>query len=80
MGQEVRLSLGLSTMQVTVRFSSAKFPEGKIDGETPTLSPPPQFLQGILKGKEIFSSPCARDSAHRTTDPLIYRARAPCVL
>ncbi|GFU91621.1 hypothetical protein TNCV_2543831 [Trichonephila clavipes] len=34
MGLEARLSLALSTIQVTVRFSSAKFPEGAIDGGT----------------------------------------------
>ncbi|GFW41141.1 hypothetical protein TNCV_841821 [Trichonephila clavipes] len=37
MGLEVRLSLALSTIQVTVRFSSAKFPEGTIDGDTTYL-------------------------------------------
>ncbi|GFU14198.1 hypothetical protein TNCV_4167941 [Trichonephila clavipes] len=35
MGLEVRLSLTLSTIQLTVRFSSAKFPEETIDGERP---------------------------------------------
>ncbi|GFX46984.1 transposase [Trichonephila clavipes] len=33
-----------------------------------------------LKGREIFSSPCTRDSAHKTTDALIQRARTSCVL
>ncbi|GFT28708.1 dynein heavy chain 2, axonemal [Trichonephila clavipes] len=33
-GLEVRLSLALSTLQVTVRISSAKFPEVTIDGDT----------------------------------------------
>ncbi|GFV64738.1 hypothetical protein TNCV_3275091 [Trichonephila clavipes] len=59
MGLEERLSLTLRTMQVTVRFSSAKFPEGTIDGDTTSLSPPPYAWK--LKGKEIFSDPCARD-------------------
>ncbi|GFX92293.1 hypothetical protein TNCV_1112201 [Trichonephila clavipes] len=44
MGLEVRLSLAMSTIQVTVRFSSVKIPKGKIDGNTTSLSPPPQFL------------------------------------
>ncbi|GFW52503.1 hypothetical protein TNCV_404311 [Trichonephila clavipes] len=66
-GLEVGLSLALSTIQVTVRFSSAKFPEGTIDGDT-------TYLHNVcmeLKGREIFSSSCARDSAHKTSDPLI---------
>ncbi|GFV44457.1 hypothetical protein TNCV_4737111 [Trichonephila clavipes] len=37
MGLEVRLSLALGTIQVTVRFSSAKFPEETIDGDTTYL-------------------------------------------
>ncbi|GFT18953.1 transposable element Tcb1 transposase [Trichonephila clavipes] len=77
-GLEVRLSLALSTLQMTVRFSSAKIPEGTIDGDTTYL-----YLQNFcmeLKGREIFSSPCARDSARKTSDPLIYRARTPCAL
>ncbi|GFU94140.1 hypothetical protein TNCV_967101 [Trichonephila clavipes] len=37
MGLEVRLSLALSTIQVAVRFSSAKFPEGTIDWDTTYL-------------------------------------------
>ncbi|GFW55703.1 hypothetical protein TNCV_120871 [Trichonephila clavipes] len=37
MGLEVRLSLALSTIQVTVRFILAKFPEGTIDGDTTYL-------------------------------------------
>ncbi|GFU06755.1 hypothetical protein TNCV_4353201 [Trichonephila clavipes] len=36
-GLEVRMSLALSTIQVTVRFSSAKFPEGTIDGATTSI-------------------------------------------
>ncbi|GFV30871.1 hypothetical protein TNCV_4013051 [Trichonephila clavipes] len=36
--QEVRLSLALSTIQVTVRFSSAKFPEETTDGNTNSTS------------------------------------------
>ncbi|GFY10630.1 retrovirus-related Pol polyprotein from transposon TNT 1-94 [Trichonephila clavipes] len=49
------LALALSTIQVTVRISSAKFPEGTIDGDTTYL-----HLHNLgmeLKGKEIFSSP-----------------------
>ncbi|GFV58919.1 uncharacterized protein TNCV_1826271 [Trichonephila clavipes] len=52
---EVRLSLALSTKQMTVRISSAKFPEGTIDGDTTYL-----YLHNLgkeLKGKEIFSTP-----------------------
>ncbi|GFX66874.1 hypothetical protein TNCV_999131 [Trichonephila clavipes] len=37
MGLEVHLALALSTIQVTVRFISAKFPEGTIDGDTTYL-------------------------------------------
>ncbi|GFV20508.1 hypothetical protein TNCV_4142691 [Trichonephila clavipes] len=37
LGLEVRLSLVLSTIQVTVRFSSEKSPEGMIDGNTTYL-------------------------------------------
>ncbi|GFW92729.1 hypothetical protein TNCV_1735221 [Trichonephila clavipes] len=60
MGLEVRLSLALSTIQVTVRFSSAKFPEGTIDGDTTSISPS-TIPAWKLKGREIVSSPCARD-------------------
>ncbi|GFX05356.1 hypothetical protein TNCV_1645561 [Trichonephila clavipes] len=69
MGQGVRLSLALSTIQVTVRFSSAKFSEGTIDGDTNY----PHLHNYCMEseGGEIFSSPCIRDSAHKTTDPLI---------
>ncbi|GFS66132.1 hypothetical protein TNCV_2511081 [Trichonephila clavipes] len=67
--QEVRLSLSLSTIQVTVRFSSAKFPEGTIDGNTTYLHLHNFCME--LKGREIFFSPCARDSAHKTSDSLI---------
>ncbi|GFX89012.1 hypothetical protein TNCV_2853121 [Trichonephila clavipes] len=66
---EVRLSLALSTIQVTVRFSSAKFPEGTIDGDT-TYFHLHNFCMG-LEGREIFSSSCARDSAHKISDPLV---------
>ncbi|GFT75648.1 hypothetical protein TNCV_1136061 [Trichonephila clavipes] len=42
MGKNLRLSLALSTIQVTVRFKlDGKLPEGAIDGETRPLSPPP---------------------------------------
>ncbi|GFX98418.1 hypothetical protein TNCV_4001871 [Trichonephila clavipes] len=68
-GQELRLSLALSTIQVTVRFSSAKFPEGTIDGNTTYLHLNNFCIE--LKGREIFSSTCARDLAHKTSDPLI---------
>ncbi|GFU07609.1 hypothetical protein TNCV_2225751 [Trichonephila clavipes] len=37
MGLQVRLSLALNTIQVTVRFSSEEFPEGMIDGDTTYL-------------------------------------------
>ncbi|GFT54225.1 hypothetical protein TNCV_2467361 [Trichonephila clavipes] len=68
-GLDVRLSLALSTIQVTVRFSSAIFPEGSIDGNTTHLHLHNFCME--LKGRKIFSSPCARDSAHKTSDPLI---------
>ncbi|GFV43442.1 hypothetical protein TNCV_5071 [Trichonephila clavipes] len=35
--REVRMSLALSTIQVTVRISSVKFLEGSIDGDTTYL-------------------------------------------
>ncbi|GFW98767.1 hypothetical protein TNCV_2837281 [Trichonephila clavipes] len=69
MGLDARLSLALSTIQVTVRFSSAKFPEGTIDGDTTYLHFHNVCME--LKEREIFSSLCARDSAHKTSDPLI---------
>ncbi|GFU65660.1 hypothetical protein TNCV_635831 [Trichonephila clavipes] len=50
----VRLSLALATIQVTVRISSVKFPEGTIDGDTTYL-----HLHNLgmeLKEREIFSS------------------------
>ncbi|GFW18177.1 hypothetical protein TNCV_4007171 [Trichonephila clavipes] len=54
-GLEVRLLLALSTMQVIVRISSAKFPERTIDGDTTYLHL--NNLDMELKGMEIFSSP-----------------------
>ncbi|GFW59028.1 hypothetical protein TNCV_2831341 [Trichonephila clavipes] len=60
---EERLSLALSTIQVTVGFSSAKFPEGAINGDTTYISNS-TISAWKLKGREIFSSPCARDLAH----------------
>ncbi|GFU82982.1 hypothetical protein TNCV_935851 [Trichonephila clavipes] len=64
-GLEVRLSLALSTVQVTVRFSSAKFPEGTIESDTTYLY---NYCME-LNGREIFSSLWARDSAHKTFGP-----------
>ncbi|GFS90672.1 hypothetical protein TNCV_3770991 [Trichonephila clavipes] len=54
-GLEVCLSLALSTRKVTVRFSSAKFPEKTIDGETTYLHLHNFCIE--LKGREIFFSP-----------------------
>ncbi|GFV09521.1 hypothetical protein TNCV_3159181 [Trichonephila clavipes] len=48
-------ALVLSTIQVPVRISSAKFPEGMIDGGTTYLHLPNLGME--LKGREIFSSP-----------------------
>ncbi|GFT39294.1 uncharacterized protein TNCV_2422131 [Trichonephila clavipes] len=56
-----------STIKVTARISSVKFPEGMVDGDTIYL-----HLHNIdmeLMGREIFSSPCTRDSAHKTFGP-----------
>ncbi|GFV85297.1 hypothetical protein TNCV_929271 [Trichonephila clavipes] len=53
-GLEVRLSLALATIQVTVRISSAKFPEGTIDGDTTYLHLHNSGME--LKGREMFSS------------------------
>ncbi|GFW67548.1 hypothetical protein TNCV_3392191 [Trichonephila clavipes] len=52
---EVRLSLALSTIQVTVRISSAKFPERMIDGDTTDSHL--HNLSMELKGKKVFYSP-----------------------
>ncbi|GFV86149.1 hypothetical protein TNCV_671461 [Trichonephila clavipes] len=52
---EVRLSLALRTIQVTVRISSVKFSEGTIDGDT-TYVHLHNFAMR-LEGREIFSSP-----------------------
>ncbi|GFT75468.1 hypothetical protein TNCV_4832831 [Trichonephila clavipes] len=49
------LTLALSTMQVTVRFSSVKFPKWTIDGET--TYPHLHNLGMELNGREIFFSP-----------------------
>ncbi|GFT55421.1 hypothetical protein TNCV_3189281 [Trichonephila clavipes] len=56
-GLEVRLSLtlALSAMQVTVRFSSANFPKWTIDGET--TYPHLHNLGMELNAREIFFSP-----------------------
>ncbi|GFY27633.1 hypothetical protein TNCV_910841 [Trichonephila clavipes] len=64
---EVRLSLTLRTIQVTVRFSSAKFPEGTIDGDTTYLHLHTFAME--LKGGIYAPVPCTRDSAHRTFRP-----------
>ncbi|GFS95940.1 hypothetical protein TNCV_4277341 [Trichonephila clavipes] len=47
--------LGLEHHKVTVRISSAKFPEGTIDGDTTYLHLLNLVME--LKGREIFSSP-----------------------
>ncbi|GFT52096.1 hypothetical protein TNCV_4504741 [Trichonephila clavipes] len=70
-GLEVRLSLtlALSAIRVTVGISSVKFPEGTIDGDTTYL-----HLHNLgmeLKGREYSPVPCTRDSAHKTSYPLI---------
>ncbi|GFW86136.1 hypothetical protein TNCV_1969441 [Trichonephila clavipes] len=52
---EVRLSLALSTIQVTIRFSTAKFPEETIDGDTTCLHLHIFCME--LKEREIISSP-----------------------
>ncbi|GFT87611.1 hypothetical protein TNCV_3866451 [Trichonephila clavipes] len=56
-GLEVRLllTLALSAMQVTVRFSSANFPKWTIDGET--TYPHLHNLGMELNAREIFFSP-----------------------
>ncbi|GFY16159.1 hypothetical protein TNCV_2348041 [Trichonephila clavipes] len=68
-GQEVRLSLTLafSTIQVTVRISSAKFLKGTIDGDTTYI-----HLHNLgmkLKGREYSSVSCTRDLAHKNLGP-----------
>ncbi|GFX00088.1 hypothetical protein TNCV_3080841 [Trichonephila clavipes] len=66
-GLEVHMSLALNTIQVTVRISSAKFPKGTIDGDTTYF-----HLHNLgmeLNGREIFFSPCTRDSAYKTFGP-----------
>ncbi|GFS92823.1 hypothetical protein TNCV_1162131 [Trichonephila clavipes] len=60
--------LALSIKQVKVRISSAKFPEGTIDGGTTYLHLPNLGME--LKGREIYSPvSCTRDSAHNTFGP-----------
>ncbi|GFT60906.1 hypothetical protein TNCV_3616251 [Trichonephila clavipes] len=55
-------------MQVTVRISSAKFPEGTIDGDTTYLHL--HNLGKELKGMEIYSPvSCTRDTVHKTFGP-----------
>ncbi|GFU37773.1 hypothetical protein TNCV_1466361 [Trichonephila clavipes] len=49
MGKRYACRFALSTIQVTVRFSSAKFPEGTIDGDTTSISTISAFK---LKGRE----------------------------
>ncbi|GFW96860.1 hypothetical protein TNCV_2159961 [Trichonephila clavipes] len=71
-GLEVRLSLtlALSTLQVTVRISSAKLPEGMTDSNTTYLYL--HILGMELKGREIFSSPPELViQPTRLSDPLI---------
>ncbi|GFW67672.1 hypothetical protein TNCV_3445441 [Trichonephila clavipes] len=64
-GLEVRLSLAFSTIQVTVRISSAKFPEGTTDGDTTYLHLHNFGME--LKGGEKYSPvPCTGDSAYKT--------------
>ncbi|GFV85420.1 hypothetical protein TNCV_3772441 [Trichonephila clavipes] len=64
-------------MQVTVRISSAKFREGTIDGDTTYLRL--HNLDMELKGN-ILQSPALVIQPTRVSDPLILRARTPCVL
>ncbi|GFY14605.1 hypothetical protein TNCV_4828081 [Trichonephila clavipes] len=53
------MALTLSTIQVTVRFSSVKFPKWTIDGGTTDLH---LHNLGIeLKGREYSPVPCIRD-------------------
>ncbi|GFX36425.1 hypothetical protein TNCV_3671791 [Trichonephila clavipes] len=63
-GLNVRLSFALSTMQVTVRFSSEKFLKGTIDGDITDL----HNLGMELKGN-ILQSPALVISAHKTFGP-----------
>ncbi|GFV31269.1 hypothetical protein TNCV_1640211 [Trichonephila clavipes] len=57
----------LSTIQVAVRISSAKFPEGVINGDITYLHLH-NFAMG-LEGREYSPVPCTRDSAHKTFGP-----------
>ncbi|GFV64707.1 hypothetical protein TNCV_1636601 [Trichonephila clavipes] len=66
-GLEVRLSLALAIIQVTERNSSAKSPEGTIDGDTTYLHLH-NFAMG-LEGKEYSLVLCTRHSAHKTFGP-----------
>ncbi|GFW51016.1 hypothetical protein TNCV_3592981 [Trichonephila clavipes] len=68
-GLEVRLSLAqaLSTIQVAVRISLVKFPEGTIDGDTTYF-----YLHNLdmeLKERKYSPVPCTRDSAHESFGP-----------
>ncbi|GFX52509.1 hypothetical protein TNCV_4325251 [Trichonephila clavipes] len=62
------LSLALSTIQVTVRISSAQFPEGTIDGDTTYL---PQFWHGIEGKGNILLFFALVIQPTRLSDPLI---------
>ncbi|GFT47478.1 hypothetical protein TNCV_3750111 [Trichonephila clavipes] len=52
---------------MTVRISSAKFPEGTIDGDTTYL--PLHNLGMELNGRGNSSVPCTRDSHHKDFGP-----------
>ncbi|GFW55487.1 hypothetical protein TNCV_118711 [Trichonephila clavipes] len=72
-GLEVRQSLALSTIQVTVPFSSAKFSEGTIDSWRNHLPPPPSFLHGTESSRMVKVSdrgwPCHEIEPSTTKDP-----------
>ncbi|GFU04624.1 hypothetical protein TNCV_4377091 [Trichonephila clavipes] len=80
MGLEVRLSLSLSTIQVTVRISSAKFLEGTIDGDSTYLHLQNFGMELTEWEGNILQSPALVIQPTRLSDPLIKRARTPCVL
>ncbi|GFX26248.1 hypothetical protein TNCV_948481 [Trichonephila clavipes] len=66
-GLEERLSLTLSTIQVTVRIQSVKLPEGVTDGDTTYLHL--HNLGREQKGRNYPPMPCNRDSAHKSFGP-----------
>ncbi|GFT92086.1 hypothetical protein TNCV_3549581 [Trichonephila clavipes] len=61
------MALVMSTIQVTIRISSVKFPERMINGNTTYLHL--QILPWDWRGGKYSPVPCTGDSAHKTFGP-----------